>query len=46
MLIYLDDHTASLLITLLSKYTDKTEINDIYNQIKEGIERDYGKRVG
>lgn len=45
MLIYLDHTKATLLLTLLRKYKDNPELLDVRNQIAEGLERDYGKRV-
>lgn len=45
MLLYLDLRNASNLLLILNKYKDNPDIQNIYNQIAEGIERDYGKRV-
>lgn len=45
MLLYLDLRNASNLLLILNKYKDNQDIKCLYNQITEGIERDYGKRV-
>ena len=45
MLLYLDLRNASSLLLILKKHKNNPDIESIYNQIREGIERDYGKRV-
>lgn len=45
MLLYLDDRKASKLLTILNHYKRDPLIEEIYAQVKEGLEIDYGKMV-